>query len=152
MESSSDALAQVAQDGRVAAPAAQEDKDGDAEPEIGPQPAQHRIKEEGEVSLDHVTGQIELLEHANGGYMGPGEGSGIVADDVQEWITDSDHDLKRVKASPDTLELLYRSSNFTIFRANLPSFRSTSWLEPDGSTRAPLSVLVSSLKKQTRLC
>ncbi|KAJ2929227.1 hypothetical protein H1R20_g7862, partial [Candolleomyces eurysporus] len=96
MDSSSDDMAEVAQDGRVAA---QEDKDNDTEPEIGPQPAQHRIKEEGEVSLDHVNGQPELFEHASGPYLGPGDPSGVMADDGQEWIPDADHDLKRVKAS-----------------------------------------------------
>lgn len=78
--------------------AEQGDKGAEAEPEIGPQPA---IKEEGEVSLDHVNGgHIELLEHAQGGYMGAGEGNGVMADGGEEWIGDnSDHELKRVKAS-----------------------------------------------------
>jgi hypothetical protein len=123
METTSEGLAEVAQDGRVAA---HEDKDGEAEPEIGPQPAQHRIKEEGEVSLDHVSGQTELFEHANGPYLGAGDGSGVMVDDGQTWIGDNDQDLKRVKASVDILEHQHQPSNLTIFRANFAYFRFTS--------------------------
>ncbi|KAJ2917508.1 hypothetical protein MD484_g2933, partial [Candolleomyces efflorescens] len=80
-------------DGRVAPP---QDKDADPEPEIGPQPAQHRIKEEGEVSLDHINGQSDLFEHANAQYLGAVDGSGVMTDDGQTWICDDGQDLKRV--------------------------------------------------------
>lgn len=74
--------------------AGQEVKAEDTEVEIGPQPA---IKEEGEVSLDHVNGHMDMLEHAHGGYMGDGDGGGLMDDGGNDWNGDADHELKRVK-------------------------------------------------------
>ena len=54
------------------------------------------IKEEGEVLLEHVNGHIELLDNPADQGVGSSQ-AGYVADEGQEWITDADHELKRVK-------------------------------------------------------
>lgn len=92
MMDDADAGADGAQEGTVAG-VGDKEEDTDTELEIGPQPAV--VKEEGEVSLDHGHGQIEMLEHTQG-YMGQGDGSGIMSE-TEEWAIDNEHELKRVK-------------------------------------------------------
>ncbi|KAF6762048.1 component of IIS longevity pathway SMK-1-domain-containing protein [Ephemerocybe angulata] len=92
MMDDADAGADGAQEGTVAG-VGDKEEDTDTEIEIGPQPA--IVKEEGEVSLDHGHGQIEMLEHTQG-YMGQGDGSGILSE-TEEWAIDNEHELKRVK-------------------------------------------------------
>ncbi|PPQ68299.1 hypothetical protein CVT25_001387 [Psilocybe cyanescens] len=55
------------------------------------------IKEEGEVLLRHVNGQIELVEHTPTHDAGLGDGGLIMTDEGGEWLPESDHELKRVK-------------------------------------------------------
>lgn len=61
------------------------------------QPDLSIVKEEGEVLLSHVNGQIELVEHTSSNDAGLGDAGMIMADDSGEWLPDSDHELKRVK-------------------------------------------------------
>ncbi|KDR84068.1 hypothetical protein GALMADRAFT_236708 [Galerina marginata CBS 339.88] len=72
-----------------------QDKGEDAEAG-NPHPEPLLIKEEGEVLLGHVNGQIELLEHTPEHGVGPGESS-FGSDDGHDWLPDADHELKRVK-------------------------------------------------------
>jgi len=70
---------------------------GDKDREVHGQIEPVGIKEEGEVLLDTVNGQIELLEHTPEASVGSG-GAGVMAnEDAQDWIPDADHELKRVK-------------------------------------------------------
>jgi len=55
------------------------------------------IKEEGEVLLGHVNGQIELLEHTPEHGASQGMNNFIVSEEGQDWIPNQDHELKRVK-------------------------------------------------------
>lgn len=55
------------------------------------------IKEEGEVLLDTVNGQIELLDHSQEVMAGPSEPGTQMAEDGQDWLSEGDHELKRVK-------------------------------------------------------
>ncbi|KAF9534111.1 component of IIS longevity pathway SMK-1-domain-containing protein [Crepidotus variabilis] len=54
------------------------------------------VKEEGEVLLEPVNSQIELLEGSSEIGAVPGE-AGLIVEESQEWIPDPDHELKRVK-------------------------------------------------------
>jgi len=56
------------------------------------------VKEEGEVLLESVDAQIELLEHTPEVGVGSGD-PGLIVEEGQEWIPDPDHELKRVKVS-----------------------------------------------------
>ena len=69
------------------------DKDGEAQSLIEPAV----IKEEGEVLLEPVNNQIELLEHTPEATVGSGDAEVMVNEDAQDWIPDADHELKRVK-------------------------------------------------------
>ena len=55
------------------------------------------IKEEGEVLLDQVNGQIELLDQPPEAMTGSNESGLQMAEDGQEWLPEGDHELKRVK-------------------------------------------------------
>ncbi len=55
------------------------------------------IKEEGEVLLDPVNGQIELLDQSQDAMAGPSESATQMAEDGQDWLSEGDHELKRVK-------------------------------------------------------
>jgi hypothetical protein len=55
------------------------------------------IKEEGEVLLDPVNGQIELLDQSQEVMAGPSESATQMAEDGQDWLSEGDHELKRVK-------------------------------------------------------
>ena len=70
-----------------------ENKEGEVQSQIQPVV----IKEEGEVLLGTVNGQIELLEHSPEANVGSGEAEVMVNEDAQDWIPDADHELKRVK-------------------------------------------------------
>lgn len=75
-------------------------QDKGREPVPGGQPQSLEIvKEEGEVPLEHVNGQIELVEHTPETAAGPGDSGGTVGDDGHDWLPDGDHELKRVKVS-----------------------------------------------------
>ncbi|KAK2465946.1 hypothetical protein APHAL10511_001587 [Amanita phalloides] len=54
------------------------------------------IKEEGEVLLDPVNGQIELLDQSVP-VAGPSESAPHMPEDGQDWFPENDHELKRVK-------------------------------------------------------
>jgi protein phosphatase-4 regulatory subunit 3 len=74
-----------------------QDKGGIAEVEAA-QAEPLAIKQEADVSLEVVNGQIELLEHTpEATVVGTGEAGLIVQEDGQDWIPDPDHELKRVK-------------------------------------------------------
>jgi len=70
---------------------------GDIEGEVHGQIEPVVIKEEGEVLLGTVNGQIELLEHTPEASVGSGDADVMVNEDAQDWIPDADHELKRVK-------------------------------------------------------
>ena len=53
-------------------------------------------KDEGEALLEHVNGQIELLEGSPDVSIGSGD-PGLIVEESQEWVPDPDHELKRVK-------------------------------------------------------
>lgn len=74
-----------------------QDKGGSAEVEaVQAEPL--TIKQEADVTLEAVNGQIELLEHTpEATVVGTGETGLIVQEDGQDWIPDPDHELKRVK-------------------------------------------------------
>jgi protein phosphatase-4 regulatory subunit 3 len=55
-------------------------------------------KDEGEVLLQHVNGQIELLEGSPDIGIGS-QDSGLIVEENQEWVPDADNELKRVKVS-----------------------------------------------------
>ncbi|KAH9482349.1 hypothetical protein JR316_0004447 [Psilocybe cubensis] len=55
------------------------------------------IKEDGEVLLRHVNGQIDLVEHTPTHDPGLGDGGLIMTDEGGDWLPESDHELKRVK-------------------------------------------------------
>lgn len=57
------------------------------------------IKEEGEVLLDQVNGQIELLESQEP-LAGTSESGTHMPEDGQDWLQEGDHELKRVKVRP----------------------------------------------------
>ncbi|KIL70395.1 hypothetical protein M378DRAFT_156518 [Amanita muscaria Koide BX008] len=59
--------------------------------------SQQQIKEEGEVSLDQVSGQIELLEQSPDALVGSSESGTQLAEDGHEWLPEGDPELKRVK-------------------------------------------------------
>lgn len=56
-------------------------------------------KQETDPLLEPANGQIELLEHTPEAAAGAGEAGLTVQEDGQDWMADSDHELKRVKVS-----------------------------------------------------
>ncbi|PFH49248.1 hypothetical protein AMATHDRAFT_148063 [Amanita thiersii Skay4041] len=58
---------------------------------------QPHVKEEGELLLDHVNGQIELLEHTPDALVPSNDSVAQTGDDSQDWIPESGEELKRVK-------------------------------------------------------
>lgn len=83
--------------GRGEALVPKEQPPGDKEGEVQGQIEPVVIKEEGEVLLGTVNGQIELLEHTPEASVGSGDADVMVNEDAQDWIPDADHELKRVK-------------------------------------------------------
>ena len=71
------------------------------------------IKEEGEVSLRTVNGQIEFLEHTPEVSVGSGDAEVMVNEDARDWIPDADHELKRVKVC-QLISLCIPPSDFNI--------------------------------------
>ena len=82
------------------------DKDGEVQGQIEPAV----IKEEGEVLLETVNGQIELMEHIPEASVGSGDAEVMVNEDAQDWIPDADHELKRVKVCQCPLSLSFLKS------------------------------------------
>ncbi|KAF8638593.1 hypothetical protein AX17_002134 [Amanita inopinata Kibby_2008] len=58
---------------------------------------QPEIKEEGEVLLEQVNGQIELLEHSPDAMASSSESAAQLGEDGRDWLPEADHELKRVK-------------------------------------------------------
>lgn len=74
------------------------DKGGATAEEV-PQAEPLETKQETDTPLEPANGQIELLEHTPEPAGGAGEAGLIVQEDGQDWMADSDHELKRVKVS-----------------------------------------------------
>jgi hypothetical protein len=123
------------------------------------------IKEEGEVPLRTVNGQIELLEHTPEVSVGSGDAEVMVNEDARDWIPDADHELKRVKVCQPLIPvisqiiLLFSWDNLMLSAFNgkislsaqcspsiFPGVR-TYWLTVDGSRDSVLLRPVSRRNK-----
>lgn len=76
---------------------AAQDKEQQVEAGSSQQQGADGIKEEGEIALEPVNGQIELVEHSPDTTAGAGDTLGAAGDDGHDWLSDGDHELKRVK-------------------------------------------------------
>ena len=101
------------------------DKDGEEKGQIEPVV----IKEEGEVLLGTVSGQIELLEHTPEASVGSGDAEVMVNEDAQDWIPDADHELKRVKVCRPSFfrhfsnhVFVFNNAIFFVFNGKIASF------------------------------